>query len=167
MNGDNQTGFMLPQVNMRDGLRADTYRTYIKEAKYRTNLVILKNARVLDIVKEDGEAVGVHYSRYGREFTVRSKKEIILSAGTVGSPKLLMLSGIGPSRHLQKLGIPVIRDLPVGKNLQDHLTTMLGPFMINKPLSFDPSRFMSFKTLYDFLFNRSGQATTVGVDAMA
>jgi len=166
MNGVNQTGFMLPQVNHRDGLRADTYRTYLRQAKYRNNLVILKNTRVLKILIEDGEAVGVVYSRYGKENTVRSLKEVILSAGTVGSPKVLMLSGVGPASHLQKLGIKLVRDLPVGKNLQDHLTTMLAPFIINKPISFDPSRFLTFRTLYDFMLSSAGQATTVGVDAM-
>ena len=167
MNGANQTGFMVPQVNHRDGLRADTYRTYLKQAKHRSNLVILKNARVLNVLIENGEAVGVAYSRYGKERMVRCRKEVIVSAGTVGSPKILMLSGVGPSSQLQKLGIKVVRDLPVGKNLQDHLTTMLGPFMINKPISFDPSRFLSVKTLYDFMFSGEGPATTVGVDAMA
>lgn len=69
-------------------------------------------------------AVGVEFVKKGKNRTVFAKKEVILSAGPINSPQLLMLSGVGPKDHLNNLGIPVIQDLPVGQNLQDHYGTL-------------------------------------------
>lgn len=69
------------------------------------------------------KTIGVEFVKKGRNRTVYAKKEVILSAGTINSPQLLMLSGVGPKDHLENLGIPVIQDLPVGQNLLDHYGT--------------------------------------------
>ena len=69
------------------------------------------------------KAVAIQFDRFGLTHTVRARKEIILSAGSINTAQLLMLSGIGPKDHLMSLGIPVISNLPVGRNLQDHIYT--------------------------------------------
>jgi len=164
----NQTMFMTPSVTQYKGRRADTYRTYLKSASHRKNLLVVKNARVLRVIFENNVAVGVEYSRYGKERKVKCKREVILSAGTINSAKLLMLSGVGPSKHLRSHGINVVSDLPVGQNLQDHLTTSLGPFMLNNSFtSFHPATSLGLSSLYDFLLNGKGALTAVGVDVMA
>jgi len=83
---------------------------------------------------------GVVFTREGRRYRVRARKEVIVSAGVVGSPKLLMLSGIGPRDHLQDLGIPVHADLPVGQNMQSHVGTGEAVFTLEQPVSFNPIR---------------------------
>ena len=92
----------------------------------------------------------------------KCKKEIILSSGTIGSPFLLLHSGIGPALHLKDLDIEPIVDNPeVGQNLQDHITTLLGPFLINKPITFNIARLMinPFK-IWEYLMNGTGPLTT-------
>ena len=163
----NQTGFMVPKLTQQAGLRADTYRSYLREAEPRENLVILRNSRVLRIIIEAGVATGLVYSRFGEELTVHCSQEIVLTAGTVNSAKLLLLSGLGPAAHLQSLGIKVVADLPVGNNLQDHLTTMLGPFMLNNShTSFHPATSISLGSVLEFLQHGRGVLTTGGVDAL-
>ena len=163
----NQTGFTIPRLNQKSGRRADTYRSYLREAEDRENLVILRNSRVLRLIIEEGAATGLVYSRFGVEHTVHCRQEIILSSGTVNSAKLLLLSGLGPAEHLQSLGIKVVADLPVGNNLQDHLTTMLGPFMLNNTrTSFHPATSVSLGSVLELLQHGKGVLTTGGVDAM-
>ena len=163
----NQTGFTVPRLTQQDGRRADTFRSYLRGAEDRENLVILRNSRVLRIIIEEGVATGLVYSRFGVELTVHCRQEIILSSGTVNSAKLLLLSGLGPAAHLQSLGIKVVADLPVGKNLQDHLTTMLGPFMLNNTrTSFHPATSLGLGSVLELLQHGRGVLTTGGVDAM-
>ena len=163
----NQTGFMTPKLNQKAGLRADTYRSYLRGAEHRENLVVMRNARVLRLVIEAGEAKGLVYSRYGKDYTVTCRKEIIMTSGTVNTAKTLMLSGVGPAEHLQDLGIKVEADLPVGNNLQDHLTTALGPFILNNShTSFHPSSSVGVRSVPDLLLHGTGVLTSGGVDAM-
>jgi choline dehydrogenase-like flavoprotein len=81
---------------------------------------------------------------------------VILAAGTVESAKLLMLSGIGPKTHLADLGINLVADLPVGKNLQDHLAVYLGPFFIDPPRSFLIDRDITLKSFYEYKSDGNG-----------
>ena len=116
---NNKTLFTLPKVNQEQGRRAGTYHSYLRGALHRPNLRVMRNSRALRIMtSRHGRAVGVQYSRYGTEATVRCSREVIVSAGTVNSAKLLMLSGVGPREELDRLGIKVVADLPVGQNLQ-------------------------------------------------
>ena len=115
---NNKTLFTVPRVNQEAGRRAGTYHSYLQGALHRPNLRVLRNSRVLHIIIENKRAVGVTYSRYGTEASVRCNLEVIVSAGTVNSAKLLLLSGVGPREELDRHGIKVVADLPVGQNLQ-------------------------------------------------
>lgn len=108
--------YQLTQRNVR---RSSTSKAYLGAARRRPNLAVHTGAQVLRIVVEQGRAVGVEVAGRGM---IRAAREVILSAGAIGSPRLLQLSGIGPADHLRELGIPVVFDQPqVGANLQDHL----------------------------------------------
>lgn len=120
-NGETQLGFGTSQVNVRDGVRASTVREFLRPAITRANLDVLVNSHVTKVNVEQTKATGVTYIKNGVKNTVKAKKEIILSAGAIGSPHILLLSGIGPKDHLKNMNIHVVKDLPVGKNLQDHL----------------------------------------------
>lgn len=121
-NGEHQQGVGFYQTTTRNGERASTARTYLQSVRDNTRLVVTLNALVHRITMENNVATGVVYSLSdGVEINASARQEVILSAGAIGSPKILMLSGIGPREHLQQLGIPVRVDLPVGKNFHDHL----------------------------------------------
>ena len=91
----------------------------------RINLHIAVESFVTKIEVEDQKAIGVYVIRNLRKYFIKVRKEIIVSAGAINSPQLLMLSGIGPKEHLESFGIPVKSDLPVGQNLQDHQMVLL------------------------------------------
>ena len=121
-NGAEQQGSAYVQMNAKDGLRYSTSEAYIEPARDRDNLDIDIGVQVLRVVVENGRAVGVELvDGKGERQLVRASREVVLSAGSVGSPQILMLSGIGPADQLRGLGIDVHADLPVGDNLHDHL----------------------------------------------
>jgi choline dehydrogenase len=118
---EESTGFYQFSIT-RDGRRCSTAVAYLNPILSRPNLAVRTGAHVARIVIESGRAVGVEYVQDGRRQLARATREIILSAGAFDSPKLLMLSGIGPADELRRHGIEVVADLPgVGQNLQDHL----------------------------------------------
>lgn len=121
-NGGQQAGFGLYQVTQRDGARCSTAAAFLKPARQRTNLRVRTHALVERVLLEHGRAVGVQLRR-GRHACERIEAgEVILAAGAINTPQLLMLSGLGPADHLREHGIEVLADLPdVGGNLQDHL----------------------------------------------
>ena len=119
-NGEIQEGFSETQINARNGVRSSTSLEFLEPARTRKNLQIAVNSFVTKISIEGKTATGVYVIRGGRKYFTEAYKEIILSAGAVKSPQILMLSGVGPKSHLETLGIPVHADLPVGDNLQDH-----------------------------------------------
>ncbi|AYF74776.1 FAD-dependent oxidoreductase [Nocardia yunnanensis] len=118
-NGAEQEGVSLFQQSNSNGLRYSTSVGYLDDRP--KNLTVLPNTQVLRIIVEHGRAVGVEYRTARGVETLRAEREVIVSAGTFGSPQLLMLSGIGPADHLRAFGIDVVADLPVGDNLHDHL----------------------------------------------
>nr|WP_244614927.1 GMC family oxidoreductase N-terminal domain-containing protein [Pukyongiella litopenaei] len=121
-NGATQEGVGLYQITTRGGLRCSAATAYLHPARRRANLSVTTGAEATRILFDGTRAAGVEYRRGGRTLRIMARREVILSAGAVNSPKLLMLSGIGPAAHLRDHGIPVLRDLPgVGGNLQDHL----------------------------------------------
>ncbi|XP_060597887.1 glucose dehydrogenase [FAD, quinone]-like [Ruditapes philippinarum] len=120
-NGEDQIGFGVSQVNTRKGIRASTFSEFLRPAMSRNNLHISTNSHVTKVNFLEKTATGVSYIRNGVKHTVNSKKELILSAGSFRTPQLLMLSGIGPKGHLDSFKIPLVKDLPVGENLQNHL----------------------------------------------
>ncbi|MEM9340099.1 MAG: GMC family oxidoreductase N-terminal domain-containing protein [Bacteroidota bacterium] len=127
LNAEHNEGFDVWQSIFRNGRRHNTINNYLDGARLRPNLTIWTEAFVSKVVIENGKAVGIDYYQGGEMKTVRANKEIILCTGTYATPKILMLSGIGPATYLKNLGIEVIKDLPgVGENLSDHLRTDVG-----------------------------------------
>jgi choline dehydrogenase-like flavoprotein len=125
-NGETQFGVGRYQLTQRGGMRCSTAVAYLHPALGRPNLSVLSATRAHRVLIEGGRATGVEVERGGTVEVVRAEREVILSAGAYESPKLLMLSGIGPAAALTAFGIGVVRDLPVGQGLQDHYMTLLN-----------------------------------------
>ncbi|XP_028157764.1 glucose dehydrogenase [FAD, quinone]-like [Ostrinia furnacalis] len=156
LNAEEQIGVDIIQSTSINGRRHSTNVAYIRPVRHkRPNLHIVTNAYATRILI-DGytkAAYGVEYVKDGHRYIVQAKKEVISSGGTINSPKLLMLSGIGPATHLASLHIPVIADLNVGNNLQDHVTT--DALIIG--LSNKTSTMVSPDQLYKELYNYHSQ----------
>ena len=121
-NGARQEGVGMYQVTHRDGERHNVAKGYLRPAMGRSNLQVITGAHTTRILLEGRRAVGVEYRQGGALHQVRASREVLLSAGALQSPQLLMLSGIGPGAHLQAHGIAVAHDLPgVGAHLHDHV----------------------------------------------
>ncbi|MFO1272196.1 MAG: choline dehydrogenase [Rubrivivax sp.] len=121
-NGARQEGFGMYQVTHRNGERFSAAKAYLAPARSRTNLQVLTGAQVLRVLLEGRRAVGVEIREGGATRTLQARREVLLAAGALQSPQLLLLSGIGPGAELQRLGIPVAHDLPgVGRHLHDHV----------------------------------------------
>ena len=121
-NGEQQEGAGLYHVTQKDGKRCSAADAYLKPVLDRSTLTAETGAQVTRITFDGDRATGVVYEQDGRRREVAAESEVILSAGAVNSPHLLMLSGVGPADHLTEHGVDVQQDLPgVGKNLQDHL----------------------------------------------
>ena len=122
MNGKNQEGVGNYQITTHKGQRMSSSRAYLWPIRGRSNLKIVKNAMVTRILIKNKKAYGVEYLKSGNTFKVAALREVILSAGSINSPQLLQLSGIGPKEVLESASVRLIHDSPaVGKNLQDHL----------------------------------------------
>ena len=120
-NGADSEGVNFAQMNTKDGKRHSTAVAFLRPALERENLSLLTNARVKNLTFEGQRATGVTYLQEGEERTVTANREVILSGGTIESPRILMMSGIGDRAHLEEHGISVVHDLPgVGQNLHDH-----------------------------------------------
>ncbi len=121
-NGRQQEGFGAMHMTVKNGRRWSTANAYLKPVRTRSNLTIWTQALSKKIRIQGGRAVGVEYYRYGLDGFAQANREVILSAGSIGTPHLLQRSGIGPATALREAGINVVKDLPgVGENLQDHL----------------------------------------------
>jgi len=126
-NDGNYEGVDYLQFNTRRGWRQGGRETYLKQASNRPNLDIVSGAMAERVVFEGKRAVGVAFSQGGKKHTIRAGREVILTAGSIQSPQLLELSGIGAGERLREHGIDVVHDLPaVGENMQDHLHTRLS-----------------------------------------
>lgn len=121
-NGKSQEGVGYYQTNIRDNERWSCARAFLDPVRKRPNLTILSGAVAEQVVINQGIAGAVKYRRAGRSLQANAQREVLVAAGTFESPKLLMLSGIGPGADLQRLGIPVLKDVAaVGANLHDHM----------------------------------------------
>ena len=136
-NGARQGGCGLYQRTIRDGIRWSTADAYLRPALSRLNLTVVTHAHATRLLFTGDRSIsGVEYIQNHALQRAHASREVILSGGAFNSPQLLMLSGIGPAKELERLGIKVIHDSPgVGKNLRDHLAVRLG-CEINEPLSF-------------------------------
>ena len=134
-NGNLQQGIGYYQTTTRHGERASTARTYLESVRGSAALTVVTGALVHRIETSNGVATGVTFSEGGgAPVLAGARKEVVVSAGAIGSPKVLMHSGIGPGEHLAAIGINVVADLPVGKNFHDHLHTSVQA-TIRTPIS--------------------------------
>jgi choline dehydrogenase-like flavoprotein len=134
-NGASQLGVGLCQMNARDGRRYSTSEAYVHPAARRPNFRLRGGVLVARVIFEGRRAVGVEIVAEGRRRVLRAAREVVLSAGVIGSAHLLLLSGVGPAGELRALGIEPVVDLPVGKNLHDHLfvpMTFLAPGAVHR-----------------------------------
>lgn len=131
-NPNTQVGFARTQATIKGVKRHSAASAYLLPVKSRPNLHVVKNAFATKLLTdlETRRVYGVEFIKNDKRRTARAKNEVIVSGGAFGSPKLLMLSGIGPAQHLQEIGIPLVADLPVGLNLQEHPGT-LATFLID------------------------------------
>ena len=139
-NAEEQDGFSPIQTNTRNGIRSSTSVEFLGKTAGRNNIHISLRSHVTKVKIENKRATGVYVIRDNRKILVKAKKEVILSAGAINTPQILMLSGVGPKNHLKDLGIEVVADLPVGENLQDHMMLMMltkidFPYSITENLS--------------------------------
>tara|TARA_Y100000746_G_scaffold150536_1_gene128963 strand:- start:96 stop:1409 length:1314 start_codon:yes stop_codon:yes gene_type:complete len=126
MNGEDQEGFGMYDVTIHKGERASASKYYLKPAKSRKNLKVFTESFVEKIIFEGKKAIGIRVKIKNKVQTIYANKEVILSGGSINSPQLLMVSGVGPADHLKDKGIEIIHELKgVGKNLQDHLETYI------------------------------------------
>lgn len=121
-NGQQQEGFGPMHMTVDGGVRASTSNAYLRRALKRSNLTLITGAQSRRVLMDGKRANGIEYKQNGKVQQAVAAKEVILSAGSIGSPQLLQLSGIGPADVLQNAGVELVHELPgVGENLQDHL----------------------------------------------
>ena len=135
--GAQMEGFSTPDFTIHRGERASTVSRYLRPATSRPNLQVLTGAHVTRLIVDDRRVRGVECLVNGEPRRFECQREVLLAAGTIGSPQLLLLSGIGPPADLAASGIPLLHALPgVGRNLQDH-QSLAVMFSANKPVTFE------------------------------
>jgi choline dehydrogenase len=155
------------QLSQRRGWRNSAARAYLAPARRRRNLTVLTHAQVTRVVIENGRAKGVEFERKGRRERVEARREVIVSAGAIATPKLLMLSGLGPLDVLKGHQIPVLVELPgVGTNLQEHIySTMI--YGVNVPtINMELTAKGMLKHGLDFAIRGRGAVTTAAAHAL-
>jgi choline dehydrogenase len=158
-NGLDQEGVGYYQLTTRNGLRVSSAKAYLKPARGRSNLAVITDAQATGVLFDAKRACGVRYVSKGQTTEIKARHGVILSAGALQSPQLLMLSGIGDAAQLRSHGLPVLVDRPaVGKNLQDHLQVRLiyrvkRPITTNDQLNSWAGR---VKIAMQWMFARSG-----------
>ena len=167
-NGAQQEGVGLYEVMQKDGQRCSNARAYLREAETRKNVTVLTGVHVTRVLLDGKRAVGVRYFESGRYVDALAAREVILAAGAIGSPQLLLLSGIGPKDEIQKHGIALVHELPgVGRNLQDHVDVILS--VRNKSrlaVSLHPlSLWRTLVALFRYIFFKRGQLTSNTAEA--
>ncbi|KAH9634864.1 hypothetical protein HF086_004554 [Spodoptera exigua] len=133
-NGAEPSGVSFLQLSMKDGTRHSSSRAYLHPINGRSNLHVSKGSLVTKLIFDEtkSKVIGVKIQKHNRKYKILAKKEVLLSAGTINSPQLLMLSGIGPRSHLEAMKINVVKDLPVGYNLMDHIAAGGVQFTVQK-----------------------------------
>ncbi|WP_430441841.1 GMC family oxidoreductase [Shinella sp.] len=161
-NSGDPTGCGLYQITARDGRRSSAAVAYLNPARKRANLRIETGTMVTRILIEKGRAVGVECTRGKRKVVYRADQEVVVSTGAIATPKLLMLSGIGPANEIGRHGVEVHADLPgVGQNLQDHIEISLV-YQLNGPHSYDKYKKLHWKALagLNYALFRNGPAAS-------
>lgn len=154
-------GFTVAQAFNNNGQRYTPSRAYLRPAVKRSsqNIHVLLNTLVIKILIQGQEAFGVEYLQGYNRSIVRASKEVIMCAGALNTPHVLMLSGIGPRPTLEKHDIPVVADLPVGENLRNHLGINLN-FVLDKV---ENDRILNWATAMNYFLERDGIMTSTGI----
>lgn len=167
-NTGDMEGAFLTQASQRDGWRCSTEKAYLRPARSRPNLKVFTHTQAESIVFDGRRAVGVVCTRGDQRLEVRARGEVILSAGAMGSPALLLRSGVGPGDALQSLGIPVVQDRPeVGRNLQEHCATSQNRFVNQPTLNSQTGPLDMLGHAWRFFSARKGPFGSPPVQAMA
>lgn len=169
MSANPSSGISTIPGTVKDGARWSTARAYLASIPNRRNLFVMKNTMATKLMIDENKHVyGVQVQNGDVRHIIRSSKEVIVSAGTLNSPHLLMLSGLGPADHLRQVGVPVVADLKVGYNLQDHAIAISQLFRMNINHNIDSKS----DIFYNYLIKRTelGAAgtldTTMFVDTL-
>ena len=168
-NGAAQLGCGMFQVTQKNGERWSAASAYLYPAAARANLTILTKARATRVIVENSRAVGIEYVRGRKRCTASARQEVLLAAGAINSPQLLLLSGIGPAAELHAVGVAPVLDLPgVGKNLQDHLNVNIVQ-RTTRPVTLDGkgSGLASLAVALQFLLFKTGPGTSNVAEAGA
>ena len=162
LNTPEREGMSPYQMTLRDGQRCSTAMAYLEPAMKRSNLTVISEALVDRVIIQDGRAVGVRYATPEGKQVANATKEVILCGGALGSPSILLRSGVGPADELAALQIPCVKDLPgVGKNLQDHLVGIVAhKVKDNAVLSINKPSILYW--LGRYLLNRGGPIAAPG-----
>ncbi|KAI8045070.1 glucose dehydrogenase [FAD, quinone] [Drosophila gunungcola] len=162
-NGEQLMGFARSQATIRNGRRCSTSKAFIQPVVHRKNLHISMKSWVTRLIIDPitKTVIGVEFVKQRQRFVVRARKEVILSAGTIASPQILMLSGVGPADHLREHNITVVQDLQVGYNLQDHITLNGLVFVVNDSTVND-ARLLNPSDIFRYLIAGQGPYTIPG-----
>lgn len=164
----NQAGAFMSLTTQRDGYRCSTAHGYLASARGRANLTVLTHGLVERVVFDGTRAVGVELLRGGERVRVDARREVIVSAGTMGSPALLMRSGVGPGEHLRSFGIRVVADRhEVGQNLQEHVGVGLNKFVNVPTYNSQMAPWQIAGHFANYLLRKRGPMVTPAVQAMA
>ncbi|KAI8442279.1 hypothetical protein MSG28_005839 [Choristoneura fumiferana] len=169
-NGEKQIGYSIIQFTMKNGTRMSTSRAFLHPIKYRKNFQVAKNAMVTRILINPStkQAYGVEFRKGNKKYVVKATREVILSAGAINSPQILMISGIGPKDHLTEKNITTIMDLPVGYNLQDHWALGGLTFLINTTDSIRMERVATISNIIEYFSTHNGPISAPsGTEAIA
>lgn len=163
-NGEEMLGFSQVQATTRNGKRLSAAKAYLRPIKKRSNLFISMRSWVTQILIDPHTKVayGVEFVKNKQRYRINATKEVILSAGVIASPQLLMLSGIGPAEHLQELKIPVIQNLSVGYNLQDHIGLVGLAFVVNESVTLSETSVDGLTSAYRYYIHGDGPMTLPG-----
>jgi len=163
-NGPRQEGAGAYQTTTRGARRCSAAVGYLRPARARRNLEVCTGTRILRIAVEHGRATGVEIAEGGRKVLLRAGREVLLTAGAIGSPRLMLLSGLGPADELRAAGVDVVADLPqVGRNLHDHFGIDIV-YELNGPHSFDKyakAHWMAWAGIEYALFKKGPVASNI------
>lgn len=165
-NGRRQVGFSYTHLTIMNGSRCSASRAYLRVN--RLNLDIVPEATVTKVlIDKANRAYGVEFIKNNMTYRINASKEVILSAGAISTPKLLMLSGVGPEQHLTDLGIKVVKNAPVGHNLCDHVAFTGLTFVINDTVSLTTRNTQTPEAAIQYAVNGTGPQSSSGAEALA
>ncbi|XP_045461236.1 glucose dehydrogenase [FAD, quinone]-like [Harmonia axyridis] len=167
LNGAQYSGFAVAQSNTRDGVRESSASAFLRPVRDRLNLHIMLNSTATKILidpnSQPKRVRGVEFMYQKRKFSVKVKREVVVSGGAVNSPQLLLLSGVGPKAELQKVGVPVVHDLPgVGRNLHNHVTFYLD-FLLKTEKAYND---LDWSSAMQYLLYKKGPLSSTGMSQL-